>query len=83
MQAFKCLKQVSDGCLETAASFVSQNVRRLSDTCRFYGAKTAIYGCLTKCLVLSDTLQSVTVWLAACPLDAPAQTPRQNRPDRR
>ena len=73
----KCLKQVSDACQKSAASFARQKPRHLSDTCPFYAMKTAICGCLTKCLMLSDRPQSVTVCLAACPLDAPDQTPRQ------
>ena len=78
----KCLKWVSDAFLKMTLKTVRQTVRHLSDTCAIKPIKTAACGCLTECLTLSDSFKIPTVCLAACPLDAPRQTPRQNRPDR-
>lgn len=80
MQAFKCLKRPQTLEAKKHTKNVSQSVRHLSDTCLFIKVKTAAYKCLTKCLTLSDSFNILTVCLAACPLDAPRQTPRHKQP---
>lgn len=79
MQVFKCLKRPQTLEAQKHAENVSQSVRHFSDTCRFNEAKTATYKCLTECLTVSDSFNILTVCLAACPLDAPRQTPRHKR----
>lgn len=79
MQVSKCLKRPQTLEAKKHAKNVSQSVRHLSDTCRFNGEKTATYKCLTECLTVSDRQNILTVCLAACPLDAPRQTPGQRQ----
>ena len=76
MQVCKCLKRRQTLVSEKHAKKVSQNVRHLSDTWCFFVIKTTTSKCLTECLTLSDSFNILTVCLAACPLDAPRQTPR-------
>lgn len=71
MSVFRCLKQVSDACLENPTCFVRQSVRHFSDTCRFNTMNTVTYGCLTGCLTVSDRYSNVTVCLRGVFLEPP------------
>lgn len=79
MQVSKCLKRPQTLVSEKHAENVSQSVRHLSDTLMNNQVKTNTYGCLTERLTLSDRQNILTVCLAACPLDAPRQTPGQRQ----
>ena len=76
---FCCPKRVSDACLENTCKTVRQTVGHLSDSRAIKAFKTGACGCLTKCPKVSDTSEIVTVCLAACPLDAPNQTPARRK----